>query len=369
MPSKKRVLVACSIESGSGVVSRALAEYLGAPLIDRCSTPWHNLEHEIAQLGDKPFVLRAHVRGYGPDLETVRKQGVQVVFLWRNLGDTVIALDERIRSADFRSPLFQLHDRGRYLELPPQHRYAYLIDHALPWLAAFYLSWSGTPRAFPIIRGRHEHMASDPQGFFEALLEALGLEPEHRRVERAIDRAMELSRLNESAPGRSAGLLSDMNRRRLDDFLLRHPEDLSEPWAELPWRKTARPATGSLLSVLAGQPYNARAGTMEPAFPGLRAAIETDGFWIHVPGALVAPSEGRTARLRMVVRGQAGPVFRLAWGGGRMEQQRPPGAGPAAIDFVLGEAHAQVQEFRLDCFNGSRRRGTGEILEFVKIEA
>ncbi|HWR51393.1 MAG TPA: sulfotransferase domain-containing protein [Bryobacteraceae bacterium] len=373
MAGDTRILIACSMKSGSSFVSRALAAYLGVPFVEAVDY-WGRreqnlLEDELLRFVEKPFLIQMHVRPHVPNLEIIRKYNIRVVYLWRNLGDVVVSFDDHIRREDYRNPVGYIHHPARYLALPVQHRYAYLIDHALPWYTAFHLSWRDTPRGFPIIRGRYEHMAADPQGFFERLLEALGIKPDYRRLERTLNARIEGTRYNIGISGRSKGLLSESNQRRLDDFLLRDPEDLAELWAELPWRDAGRPATGSLLTALAGQPFNARAGLVEPSFPGLRIRVETDGFWIHVPGALITPSEGRSARLRLTVRGDAGPMFRLVWKSGRMERERRAGSGPATVEFQLDERHAGVTEFRLDCFNRGNRRGTGELLECVKIEA
>lgn len=368
MPAKLRILVACPVESGSGIVSRALADYLGVPLADFCGVGPAELAREIERR-DGPYVLRAHLDASGPEMEVTGKRGVRIVHMWRNPGDTVVALDERIARGQPGWQVPYVKHREAYLALPPQHRYAFLIDQAMPGLTAFHLSWRDTPRGFPIVRGRYEHLAADPQGFFEKLLEALEVRPDHRRLERTLDRVLEGTRLSQDVPGRSKGLLSDLNQRRADDFLLRHVEDTADLWADLPWRSAGRPASGSILRALAGQPYNARVGVMEPAFPGLRFRVETDGFWVHLPGALIAPSEGRTSRVRMAVRGDAGPVFRLIGENFREEALRRPGNGPAAVDFHLDARQAHLQEFRLECFNGSKRRGVGEILECVKIEA
>jgi hypothetical protein len=365
-----RILIACAMKSGSTFVSRALAAYFDAFFIeplDYWGRREQNLmENQLAPHLAKPFVMQMHLRPHAPNMEIIRRLGIRVIYLWRNLGDVVVSFDDHIRNEDHRNPVGYIHDRARYLALPEQHRYRYLIDHALPWYAAFHLSW----RNMDVARASYEHLAADPQGFFEQLIGALGHRPDARRIERILDRRIEGARFNVGVAGRSSALLSEQTQRRLDDFLLLHPEDLAELWAELPWRATGRPAAGSLLRALAACVYNGRAGTLEPAFPGgLRLRLEDDGFWFQVPGPLLAPSRDRTARVRLVVRGEAGSAFRLESRRSKLETPYRPSAAPSTVEFLLNERHADVEEFRLHCFNGLKRRATAEILECVKIEA
>jgi hypothetical protein len=233
------------MKSGSTFISRTLALYYGAERIEPVPY-WGRLEqnlHEdrLAPFLDRGFVLQLHVRPHVPNLEIIRKHALAVVWVWRNLGDVVVSFDDHIRNEDHRNPVCYVHHRDRYLEMPLQERYRYLILHAVPWYLAFYLSWRETGRTLPLVETHYEQLAADPYGYFAGVIRGLGDEPDEARLRELVASRPAGTRFNKGVNGRSRELLSADNRLLLEDLLRTHCEDLSELLAELPW--SAAPAS------------------------------------------------------------------------------------------------------------------------------
>jgi hypothetical protein len=140
-----RLLVACAMKSGSTFIAKVLALYFDAQRVEPVPY-WGRLEQNlyepmVAPHLDRGLVLQMHLKPHVPNLDLLRNLGFQVVWVWRNLGDVIVSFDDHIRNEDYRNPVCYVHDRDRYLAMPAERRYNYLIDHAIPWYIGFWLSW------------------------------------------------------------------------------------------------------------------------------------------------------------------------------------------------------------------------------------
>jgi hypothetical protein len=374
------------MKSGSTHVAKVLSLYFG---VDRVYPQdyWGNREQnlipaQIEQYLDRPFVTQMHVRPHVSNIEAIQRYGLSVVYIWRNLGDVIVSFDDHIRLDDHRNPVCYVNDRDRYLALPQQHRYRYLIQNGVPWYVAYYLSWRQALPVVGAIKTSYEDMVAQPHAFFARIIQGLGREFDAERLSSILHLKHTDTRLNRGVVGRSVELLSEENKGLLEDLLLGHPEDLSELWLELPWRGRtdavrARTSSQSLLPELARCPYNRDAGVVIPAPPYLRIGVTGEDFFFVVPATMLAAHEGRSARLKLVVRGQVGSVFSLYWHeeGEVFSEARvmhvpyDGDGGPRTVEFPLGAVRGHPISFRLDCFNAIQGPGTGEILEVVKLEA
>ncbi|MDB5352883.1 MAG: hypothetical protein JWN86_4130 [Planctomycetota bacterium] len=240
-----RILIACTMKSGSTFVAKALAEYFGieaaAPLVywgrrEQNLDPWHFRDRAGA-----PFIFQMHIKPFVPHVELLTREGVQVVWLRRNLGDTLVSFDDHVARESHENPVGYIHDRGRYLALGRQQRYRYLIRHAIPWYLGFHLMWRGGVSGLSVIPARYEEMVADPPRFFSALIAGAGLPVDEARLQSVLARDIPETRFNQGVNGRSASLFSDETKRCLEEMLLDHPEDLSDLWSELPWRLAEAP--------------------------------------------------------------------------------------------------------------------------------
>ena len=227
------------MKSGSTFISRTLAQYYGAECIEPVPY-WGRLEqnlheHLIAPHLDQSFVLQLHLMPHVPNLELIRKLGISVVWVWRNLGDVIVSFDDHICNEDHRNPVCYVQDRDRYLAMPLQRRYRYLIEHALPWYLGFYLSWRALRPTLPYVETHYEQLAADPCSYFDDVIRGLGGEPDQARLHELVASRPPGTRFNKGVNGRSRELLSEYNRHLLEDKLRSHCEDVRELLAELPW--------------------------------------------------------------------------------------------------------------------------------------
>ena len=228
------------MKSGSTFIARVLALYFGAERIEPVPY-WGRLEqhldeHLLEPYLDRDFVIQMHLRPHKPNVEIIRKLGLSTVYVWRNLGDVIVSFNDHVRNEDHHNPVCYIHDRDRYLAMPIQARYSYLIQHAIPWYVGFYLSWRAIRPDLPFIETHYEDLARDPFAYFASLVRALGHQVDEARLRGLLGAGPPGTRFNKGVNGRSTGLLSDDNKRLLEAMLRSHCEDLSELVNELPWR-------------------------------------------------------------------------------------------------------------------------------------
>lgn len=235
---KPRILLACTMKSGSTYAADVLARYLGTEAGNAdLSLYWpaeQNLSAEIFdQLGARSFVLQMHVRPYPPNLDLCALHGVRVALQWRNLGDVIASFDDHVRLFSEMQPVCYVHDRDAYLALPAQDRYAFLIRNALPWYLGFYLAWRR--RRLPL--RPYERMVADPHRHFRELLADAGESTDDARLASVLAEPPQGVRFNAGRAGRSAELFADETKRLLERTVLEYvpSADLEILLWELPW--------------------------------------------------------------------------------------------------------------------------------------
>lgn len=235
-----RILVACSMKSGSSYVAKVLSEYFGIPyensLIDYWGYREQNLHPwQFEHLFGSSFVLQMHIKPYPPHLKLVENYGVKVVYHWRNLGDVLISFDDHNSIYHWENPVCYIDNGVQYFNLSRQDRYRFLIHHAIPWYVAFYLSWRKLGNPGWLVRSHYESMVADPFAHFSSIISGFDEELDSERLKSAISTSPDGTRLNVGKVGRSSEMLSDENKALLERLLIEHPEDLSELLEELPW--------------------------------------------------------------------------------------------------------------------------------------
>jgi len=236
----KRILVAGPMKCGSTYVAQWLALYFGLerryPL-----AYWGRKEQNLdpatmESLKGASFVLQLHSKPYLPLMRWLTEAEVQQVFLWRNIADALVSLDEHIRLEDHRVPACYIHDRAKYSSWPAEERYAFLIRHAGPWFIQFYLMWKQADATLRIFKAHYEQLLNCPSQFFERLITALAGEVDNAFLAALAGRRLENTRFNQGVSGRSMRLFSARNKWQLERLLSEHPENLTALVNELPWR-------------------------------------------------------------------------------------------------------------------------------------
>ncbi len=237
-----RVMVACSMKSGSTYVAQVLGRYLGTDASNEdLGLYWpaeQNLSPDmLASLSDRSYVLQMHLRPHPPNLALLERFGVALLLQWRNLGDALISFDDHVRQFSEFQPVCYIHDRGAYLALGDQERYAFLIRNALPWYLAFYLSWRRLHARF----GSYERMVADPAAYFREALTELGVPVDETRLAGALALRAESDRFNVGRVGRSAERFAPETKRLLERTVLEYvpADELDVLLWELPWEVPA----------------------------------------------------------------------------------------------------------------------------------
>ncbi|HKV41947.1 MAG TPA: hypothetical protein VJX67_22275 [Blastocatellia bacterium] len=238
--SQPRILVACSMKSGSTFISRILARYFDAAFPDTILGYYGYREQNLSEAHLSPdlgprYVLHLHIKPYPPHLELIERHGIKVLQLWRNLGDTVISVDDHILREHIANPVCYVDNDADYRGQPAAARHKYVIQHGLPWYISFHLAWKRLGRPGWLVRGNYEEMARDPAAFFRRVTQELGFECDMRRLQHVLDTDVQDQRFNVGIVGRSIESLSEDNKILLERLLIEHPQDLSELLHELPW--------------------------------------------------------------------------------------------------------------------------------------
>jgi hypothetical protein len=234
-----RLIVASPMKSASTFVAETLRRYFGADVSNRDIVGYYfpaeqNLTSDLLdQLEGRSFSINLHLRPYPHNMESARRRAISVVVLWRNLGDLIVSFDDHVRNESELNPVFYIADRARYLALPPHERYTYLIDSLVPWKLGFYLAW----RRQGVTLHPYERLVESPFDYLSGIIRELGHEPDAERLHDAIPRDGVNVRLNVGSAGRSAGHLTESNRRHLERVVLDHPQrhELEVLLWELPW--------------------------------------------------------------------------------------------------------------------------------------
>lgn len=271
-----RIIVASTMKSGSTYVARVLRLYFETenPVVDYYWPAEQNLTYELLeQLRDRSFSINMHLLPHAPNLAACEREGIRLIHQWRNLGDVIVSFDDHIRRESEANPVAYIGDRERYLRLPSQKRYTFLIDAIIPWYLGFYLRWRRRQAVFHA----YERMLADRFAFFSEVLAQLGQTVDVPRLRGLLADKIDHTRLNVGRNARSAKQLDDGHRWQIEQLVSRHPEreQLDVLLWELPW--------GALAT-------------------GQRSRLD---------GMVVRPSDSETSYF--VTRGCAHPILDVSW--------------------------------------------------------
>jgi len=243
-----RILLSCAPKSGSTYATSVLARYFDAKIASKTllDMQWEaeqNLTRGfLEQFVDDAYVLQLHMKPYELFLALMREYGVKLLLQWRNLGDTIVSLDEHLAEFGVDQPVCYIHDGPGFLAMPAEARYAYLIANAVGWYLWYYLAWRKEGEPF----GVYERMVADPKAFFANAIERLGHPVDAKRLKSVLAKPEGFVRINVGRVGRSAELFSDHNKRALEAAILNNPwsAELEILLWELPWDVPALAAGG-----------------------------------------------------------------------------------------------------------------------------
>ena len=216
----RHALIACMPKSGSSFLKEALCALTG----------WADTPLTFAYLQNEqeiylPYLQRAaasdtvtqqHCRATAPNVQILQAFGIRPVVLVRRLEDIAVSLadfyDQGATSNSFFAEAWPGLDRAAKLDL--------IVDHVMPWYAAFHASWERAARndQLDCLMVSYEEMIADKPGTLAAIAGFLGLgksEAECAAAVRAAEGDAARTRLNKGGAGRGAEALSDAQKTRL----------------------------------------------------------------------------------------------------------------------------------------------------------
>ncbi len=194
---------------------------------------------------DRPFITGGHLMPREPTLGLMRQYGLAPGAGWRNIADALVSLDDHFHNETHVWPWTYIGDRERYVSMPAQERYRYLIWHAAPWYIDYYFAWRDVE--IPIF-ACYEWMATEPMQFFEHVIRCLSGSVDKERLLQVIGEPISGTRFNKGVNGRAAALFDDRTKTLLEDLLREHYADTSGLIEELPWRGGAQAAVAAALA-------------------------------------------------------------------------------------------------------------------------
>lgn len=246
--ARHRILVVAPMKSASTYTSNLLRQYFQMFEMPNLSgvdfSAPHNLTPALLELlAGHDFCFNFHMLPHPSNLAAAAHGGITLVHLWRNIADMLVSMDDHSCTVDENGPVLFMLDHERYRSLPPEERFAFLIDTVTPWYIAFYLLW----RQRGVVMHPYEWMLDDRHAYFTTILEQItGAPPDEALLDVALAVAMQAIltrapgteyRFNVGRAGRSATKFDEPTKRRLEDRLIRHPdrEQLEILLWELPW--------------------------------------------------------------------------------------------------------------------------------------
>ena len=215
-----RFLIVAPPKSGSTHVANVVRRYFQIeelPFSNEIDwTAEHNLTPTVYMLlRGHGFCFNFHMLAHRMNLQVAQREHMRLIVIWRNLGDIVVSLDDHIIQTRENGPMYYIRDFEKYAARPAVERHAWLIDAVIPWYLTFYLNW----RSVGLALHPYEHMLHDRHDYFSQMLAPMLTHPP---VEELLEaslgaKAGNSDRLNVGRAGRSARMLSEANRRRLEE--------------------------------------------------------------------------------------------------------------------------------------------------------
>jgi hypothetical protein len=171
------------------------------------------------------------------NIEIMRSSAIAPVVTWRNLADTILSFDDHVGYEGTESAagtFTYIGDRDRYLAMPQQARFQFLIRHMVPWYIGFYLAWRAAKA--PLFM-HYEDLVDDPAGYFGKIFNVLSGSVDRARLDPILGKPIPNTHFNVGRPNRALERFSDETKALLEETLLQHYGDLSQLIEELPWRR------------------------------------------------------------------------------------------------------------------------------------
>lgn len=217
----KHILVACMPKSGSTLLKESLLTLTGW---QETFLSYAYLQNEqeiylpnLLNVALKNTVTQQHCRATGPNTQIMQAFGIRPVVLIRHLPDIVLSMSEFYDQGAISNTFFG----DVWPTLDQTGKYDLVIDHVMPWYAAFYASWERAIRleALDCLIVSYEEMIADKPATLLRVSEFLDLGKSLPDCEAVIGNVeggnQQKTRFNKGVAGRGAEALNDDQKARL----------------------------------------------------------------------------------------------------------------------------------------------------------
>lgn len=221
------LLLACQAKVGSTFLASSLSNLPGmrraklTPGADRREQELCELK--LRRLQSRAYVAQHHVRRSSVTDALVRRHGLSVIVLTRDLFDAVVSLRDHVRQESVAFPMAYITEHHR--ALPDAELEVVLARLAVPWYVNFYMSWRDCPYATYV---SYAELIEDPARQVRRIAEACGLSATDAEIEAAVSTARG-ARLNVGVNGRGAALAPQAKAEILAQLAC-YPEAAADPY-------------------------------------------------------------------------------------------------------------------------------------------
>lgn len=205
----KLLLLACQPKSGSTFLSKYLARMAGGR---PCSfvPAFGRREQELSEVRllkirmrpSRLLVGQHHVRCSDETIRLVRRYGISVVVLRRNLFDAVASIRDHFRRESHIAPMMYLEEQ--MLGLPDRELEVAIARFAIPWYLNFHMSWRHFDEAVFV---DYEDLRSNANACAAGILDHFGIRIRAPNLDAA--QVTRGTRFNKGVSGRGAGIAEE----------------------------------------------------------------------------------------------------------------------------------------------------------------
>lgn len=138
------IVLAAMPKSGSTFLSRTLQQITGFPDHYLAQT-YKNIEQElhVPSLIDgyaRDTVTQQHFKANEPNIELMGKFGIRPTIVYRNIPDVLVSMRDHLNNEALDN-MPNLYPPSNFRDLSDADQLEFLVQHAAPWLVAFFVSW------------------------------------------------------------------------------------------------------------------------------------------------------------------------------------------------------------------------------------
>jgi hypothetical protein len=218
---KKHLFCAGFAKSGTTYLHKLLQQATGFVdyLIDRFSEDQQQniIRQWIPMFLAQDTVTQIHLFATRPNTRMLSELGITPVVVVRNLADALISLRDHILREDYVVPMAQVP--ASFRKWSQDDQLWFMARMVAPWYLNFFASWQRASADLNVLWITYNEVVSDTHETICRVLRHNGIDPDHDRIQRAIESIdLQSVRFNVGVSGRGAQLFSKEQQRAIADI-------------------------------------------------------------------------------------------------------------------------------------------------------